>query len=241
MTFRRWAAVALASLAGLLFGIVPSGAQGHDQARGLEPAVSRVELGAGWIWNGKADLGRQPAALTPNVGGSAYALFEAGASFGTPLGGAVRVGYRVRPWLVAGLIAEASRGDVQVRIDGDREGAAAVRFAGESFSQVKAGGRVDVVWPRPRFAGGRVTPHASLFAGVLRQWHQGNVLIDTGRVYEGGAGVRIALARRPASRLSRIGVLAEVRVSRVSGGFHWGRELRTAPAATMEFYTGWGR
>jgi hypothetical protein len=206
-----------------------------------ETGLARVEIAAGVNRGGAADLGSTAARLTSNPGGPAFVLFETDATYSSPLGGQLRFGYRLAPWLVAGVSASLARGDVTVSVRSDAEGAAPLSFAGESLSQGQVEGRVDLLLTRFRFWDARVTPHVSISGGVFRHWHEGNVLIESGEVFQAGAGVRYALVSRPASRLSRLGILAEVRMTRVHGGFHWGRETRTVPAVSVEFYTGWGR
>jgi hypothetical protein len=181
--------------------------------------------------------------LTPNVSGTAYALFNANATYSSPVGADLRLSYRVTSWLLLGIAGGVSKGDVTVSVSGDTEGGASASFAGESLGQSQIEGRADVVVPRWSFWRDRLTPYAMFSAGVLRHWHGDNALIESGSVIQGGGGLRYGLFTRagPKVRTFRMGAAAEVRVTRVSGGFHWGREHRTTPSARLELFAGWGR
>jgi hypothetical protein len=220
---------------------------GWAASAGAQPAPApdggprRFEVGVGWLWTGESDLGTRSATLTPNLGGAPVVLFESSATSAAPLGGQLRVSYRVARWLLVGVTGDMARGDVTVRISGDFEGAPAATFTGEPLGQASVSARVDVLMPRLRGWGLRVTPHVAATAGVMRQWHDGQVLIEHGQIYSGGAGVRVARLGKAGATPSRFGLLAEVRVTAVHGGFHWGETSRTAPTAVVECFAGWGR
>ncbi len=203
----------------------------------------RVELAVAGVWAGSADLGNASAALTPNLNGSAYALFDASATYESPLGGEARISIRLWPWLLVGVTGSWLSGDVAVRLAGETEGGTPTAFTGEVLGQGQLEGRADVLLTRWRFWGRRATPYVTASAGALRQWHEGRVHVDTGTIVQGGAGLRYGWLTRagPKVRTFRVGAAAEVRVSRVGGGFHWGREPRTMPSARLECFVGFGR
>jgi hypothetical protein len=131
-------------------------------------------------------------------------------------------------------------GDVHVSLSGDAEGASAVTFVGERLGQTQFEGRVDVMARRLRFWHARALPYVTASAGLLWQWHEGRVLIETGQVYQIGGGIRVSVLHHPASRLSHVGIASELRVAHVRKGFHWGREGRTLPVLHVGVFTGWG-
>jgi hypothetical protein len=205
--------------------------------------AGRLEVAVAGVWAGDADLGSADASLTPNLNGSAYTLFEAGATYASPKGGEVRVSYRVAPWLLVGVTGALASGDVKVRVSADVEGGTPGSFAGEPLGQSLVEGRADVLMTRWRFWKARATPYLTVSGGGLRQWHDGNLHVDTGTIIQGGAGLRYGVftRARPRAHTVRVGAAAELRVARVSGGFHWGREQRTMPSARLECFMGWGR
>jgi hypothetical protein len=145
------------------------------------------------------------------------------------------------PWAVASLSGAVLVGDVRVSLGHDAEGARAISFAGERLGHTQIEGRVDVLATRLRFWRARALPYVTASAGALWQWHEDNVLIQTGQSFQLGGGVRVSLAHRPTSRLSRVGIAGELRVAHVRNGFHWGRDARTLPMIHVGVYTGWGR
>jgi hypothetical protein len=228
-----------AVLAAVMCAAAPVAAQTPTPAPDV--AASRFELAAGLTRGGSVDLGESAANLTPNPSGVPFVLFDASAQFQSPLGGEARLGYRVVPWLVASLSGALLVGDVQVSLSHDAEAAPAMSFAGERLGHTQLEGRVDLLATRLRFWNTRALPYLTASAGALWQWHEDNVLVETGQVFELGGGVRFSLARRPASRLSRVGIAGELRIAHVRHGFHWGRDGRTSPMVHVGVYTGWGR
>lgn len=232
----------------IVAGAIVTGAAAHAAGQAAVSTAApggagRIEVAIAGVWAGSADLGSASATLTPNLNGSAYALFDARAKYASPVGGEVRVSGRLASWLLVGVTGTLSSGDVTVRISGDAEGGTPTSFAGEVLGQSQIEGRADLLLTRWRFWRARATPYLMVSAGAIRQWHEGRVHVDTGTVVQGGAGVRYGFftRARPKARTVRLGVAAEVRVTRVGGGFHWGREQRTMPSARLECFMGWGR
>jgi hypothetical protein len=201
----------------------------------------RLEVGAAVRWTSASSLGGAAAALTPNAGQPPYTLFDVSGDLGAHAGAEVRVGYRVLGGLRLSADASLARPSVEVRIRSDAEGAPDRSFAGESLLQWTLGGRADCDMHRLRFMSGRAVPFVSARAGMLWQSHEGRVSTDSGWYAEAGGGVAFTLRTHPSSRLSRVGIAADLRVSHVGGGFNWGQDARTMPSFGVGVTTGWGR
>jgi hypothetical protein len=214
---------------------------GAAQVSAQDGPAGRIEVAAAVTWSGTAELGGGAAAMTPNLGGAAFNLFSVSATYASPVGADARLAYRVKPWLLVGVSGALAWGDVRVQVAGDAESGPVPEFAGEPLGQALIEGRVDVLITRLRAWHGRLVPYGTVSGGMLRHWHDGNVIIETGSVLQAGAGVRYRLVHRPTRFLSRAGLSAEVRMTRSSGGFNWGRAHRTVPSARLELFTGWGR
>lgn len=143
---------------------------------------------------GGADLGDTRAdVLTNQVPTSGTtALFSTSTSLGAATTVEGRVGVRLtRAWVVeAGL--SYGRPELRVDISGDVEAAGPVT-AVSSLSQYIVDGALQYRWP-----GRRVTPFVMGGGGYLRQLDEPRTTADTGAVFYGGGGVRVALA--PGSR-----------------------------------------
>ena len=97
-----------------------------------------------------------------------------------------------------GVTGALSSGDVTVRVSGDAEGGTPTSFAGEALGQSQIEGRADrPADPRGASGGRAPTPYLTVSAGALRQWHEGNVHVETGHVVQGGAGLRYGCLTRP--------------------------------------------
>jgi hypothetical protein len=211
-------------------------AQSATPARG-----GHVDVAGSALWVASSPLGGGAASLTPNTGLAPLTLFTATAKTGRVFGGDLRIGYRFGSGLVLSAVAGVSRVPIVVGISGDTEGAADSAFTGETMLQWTMEGRAEMAIRRLAFLHGRARPHVAASAGVLRQWHEGRVAIEAGRIFQVGGGVAYAFAQRPQALLSRWSLVAEVRAAHVRGGFNWGRAARTSPAFSLGISTTWGR
>jgi hypothetical protein len=192
-------------------------------------------------WEAGSSLGSADATLTSGSGQPTYTWFGASADLGAHAAADIRVGYRVAGGLRLSIEAGVARPVVNVRIQGDVEGAADQSFPGETLLQWTLGARADYDLGRLRFASGRATPFVSGGAGVLWQVHEGRASKETGRSYQAGGGVTVVIRARPSSRLSMVALAADLRVSCVTGGVNWGRDARAVPSFGAGLTTRWGR
>ena len=154
------------------------------------PAVrrDRFEASFGGLWIGGAALGSTQADLrSNNVTPTPFRLFTAETEARSAPGLDARVGY----WLTPSLLAEAgfvrARPELSTAISADAEGAAALTVA-ERIDQYFID--ANVVWLLDSFRFGGTVPFVSGGAGYLRQLHEGRTLVETGQVYQVGAGIR---------------------------------------------------
>lgn len=209
-----------------------------------QPAAAlsgRLEVAAAVGWTAASHLGSAAATLTTSAGEPRYTLFNVSGNLDAHAGLELRLGYLVSGGWRLSAEAGVAQPRVRVRIQGDAEGAPDRSFAGESLLQWTIGGRADYDLRRLRFLSGRAVPFASAGAGLVWQSHEGRVSTETGWYVEAGGGVTFIVRTSPSSRLSRVGIAADLRVSRVAGGFTWNREARTTPSVGVAITTGWGR
>ncbi|MCX6550879.1 MAG: hypothetical protein NTY02_07720 [Acidobacteria bacterium] len=219
----------------LLAAAAPAAAQSASETGG------RLDIGGSVSWTASAPLGSASASLTPNLGQPAYTLFTASAEAGRVFGGDVRVGYRPWPAVAISASTGVAHVPVNVSIAGDAESPANTAFTGEILLQWSLEGRLDCEVRGLRFAHGRARPFVLASAGVIRQWHEDHVTHESGRIYQAGGGIAWTLADRPRSLVSRWSLVAEIRVARITGGYHWGTAARTSPAFGAGVVTAWGR
>jgi hypothetical protein len=171
-----------AALAAALIALMPAaaGAQG-----------GRVQVGLGVARMGSVSLGSTAATLTGN-GGPPLTLFSVETGIDSAVGGAVTLGVRVWPAVDVEVRGSYGRPELTARTSGDAEGAEPAEV-GDRLREFTVAGLV-VVCP----AAWRVGPRAGLFAaggvGFLRHLHEGEGLVEDGRVYLAGGGVMVRLA-----------------------------------------------
>jgi hypothetical protein len=188
-----------------------------------------------------SSLGQSTASLTPGFGQDLYPLFSAAGTLDAHAGAEAGLGYRVSRsfrLLLAGTVAWPV---VAVRVEGDAEGAPALEFEGESLVQWSVGGRAEYDLVGLRFAAGRAVPFLTAGFSLLWQAHEGWTGTESGRVLEAGGGLTYVVRSNPASRVSRVAIAADVRLTRVTGGITWNGSARTAPALAVGVATAWGR
>ena len=173
-------------------------------ATGPEPG--RVELGIGRTWIGRETVGSGDATETTSSGG-ALSLFSTSTELAAGSGFEGRVGIK----LTRAFELEASGAyavlHLRTQISGDFENAVSVT-ATETVQQFTVGGGLLWYVRHHQAQPARVAPFLMAGGGYLRELHEGSVLVETGRFYAVGGGVKFLFGwredpperRRPAHR-----------------------------------------
>jgi hypothetical protein len=196
-------------------------------AQPASPQPGRVEVSAGSLWIGRQVLGSTSANETTGTGGT-LALFQASTELASLSGLEGRISVRV--WRGVEAEVEASYGKPQLKISiaNDTENAAQVT-AVETIQQITVG--AGVVWSVPyRPWRGRLMPFVTAAAGYLRDVHEAQTLIDTGRYYQVGGGVKVLLVSRSRSFFKGLGVRADARAMVRSKGVAFDAAGHASPA-----------
>ena len=168
----------------------------------------RVEAAFGGLWFGRQPLGTADATETTPSGG-ALKIFATSSELAAVFGFEARIAIRLLPSLEAEVQGSYSEPQLKVAIGGDSEGAAGVT-AVEKVQQFTIGG--GAVWYVPaRVLGSRVVPFVTGGVGQLRQMHQDRVLLETGRYFQVGGGVKGFLVSRSRGFINAVGVRVDVR------------------------------
>jgi hypothetical protein len=223
-TLIPFAAVLSVLCAGSAEAQTPQGAEG-----------GAFEVSAGWTWSGGTSLGTRDATLTGG-GGERFVLFSTTSKLASASGAEVRLGRRVARLVHAEVSASYAAPALHTDISGDSEGAAATT-ASESIQQVVIEGTAIVLLPRRR-AAGRMRPFVSSGAGYVRRLHAGRTLVQTGRTYHVGGGVKAPFLSRDAgeSWLTQMGVRIELRAVARTRGVALDRRAHVTPAVTASLY-----
>jgi hypothetical protein len=196
----------------------------------VEPG--HVEVAIGPLWVGRQALGSSDATETTGTGGSLI-LFSTSTELSSASGLEGRVGVKLSRAFEAEASGTYATPQLRTQIGNDVEGAAAVT-ATEVIQQFTVG--AGVVWyVRPGRSASRLAPFATAGAGYLRQLHESGTLVETGRFYQFGGGVKYLLVSRPGSHLKGIGARIDVRaVVRQQGvAFDDGRHILPAVGASL--------
>jgi len=152
------------------------------------PQAHHVQIMAGLLWIGGANLGSRDANLRSNAPGSlppSFILFNAATEMKAAPGFEVRGGFAITPtWAIeAGGSYATPKMVSTISQDPERAGTVTVSQQTEHFA-FDAG----VLWRTPIHLGGRFRPYVTTGAGYLRELHEDRVLLATGQRYFVGAG-----------------------------------------------------
>ena len=117
-----------------------------------------------------------------------------------------------------------ARPKISTRLTGDAESAPDVT-ATETLTRLIVDGSVLLHFSGASFAGGKGVPFVFGGGGYLRDAHEKNEVIETGNEYHFGGGVHFWFGQGK----HRVGVRADVGVSRRSGGADGSDTSRTVP------------
>lgn len=201
---------------------------------GPAPLPGRFEVSAGPVWGGAAAFGTSDASLT-GPAGDRYRLFSTSSQLTRATGAGIRFGGRVTRLAEAELVASYATPHLSTSIGSDAENAASI-IASERVTQFSVGGAGVVHLPFLRL-GRRILPFATAGAGYLRELHEGATLVQTGRTYHVGAGLKMPLSGITSGRWTeRMGVRAEVSAMVRSGGIALDGRAHTAPVVSAFFF-----
>jgi hypothetical protein len=199
-------------------------------AEAVEPG--HVELAIGPLWVGRQALGSSDATEFTGGGGS-LTLFGTSTELSSASAFEGRVGVKLSRRFEAEASGTYATPRLRTQISNDFEGAAAVT-ATEVIHQFTIG--AGVIWyVRPARSASRLAPFATAGAGYLRQLHESGTLVETGRFYQFGGGVKYLFVSRPGSHLKGIGARIDVRaVVRQQGvAFDAGRHVSPAVGVSL--------
>jgi hypothetical protein len=144
---------------------------------------------------------------------------------------------RIGFWLTRDLAVEGgfvyARPPLDTRITADAEGAPALTVS-EDFDQYFVD--ANVVWLVNRFRFWELVPFVSGGAGYLRQLHEGRTLVETGQVYNVGAGLRHWFRMTDRGWIRGMGVRLEGRAYVLVDGVQLEDRPRTHGAFSGSFF-----
>jgi hypothetical protein len=204
----RSPAAVSAVIAGAALLLCAGDAHGQASAEGLRSGSIEVDIGV--VWQGGVPLGSVSAPLTPNqTSGGSFDLFDTSSRIVEAPGFEARLGYHLTRTLEIEGGLRYSRPQIETEITGDFEDASEVTAA-TMFSQYIID--VSAVVHLNRLRIGRVgTPFVFGGGGYLRELHDGRELIETGQVYQGGAGVKFLISRSTTGLIRALGLRADGR------------------------------
>ena len=198
----------------------------------------RPVLSVAGAWTGPHDLGRVDAQTRRATVGTATPLAFTLFTTESTLGGAPSAELALtmpvtRRWAVT-VRGAAARPTLTTTIASDAEGAPRVD-ATDQVSDYTVD--VSLAYQLPRLGGRRARPYLVAGGGYLRQLHEDNVLVETGRTWHGGAGMRVWM--RGGDRRTRgVGLTGEVRWAWRSGGIAFTSGARAMSAAALGVFVG---
>jgi hypothetical protein len=193
-----------------------------------------LELSAGTAWVGKAAVGTRDATLTGSSG-DRFRLFSTSSELGGATGFNVRLGRHVTSIIEAEVSASYAAPVLTTTITGDAEAASATAVS-ESITQftIEGGALVDLMRGPPR---SWVLPFVAVGGGYLRQLHEGDTLVQAGKVFYAGGGARIPLVSRGADkRLTQLGVRVDLRALLRSGGVMLDGKSHISPVLSASLF-----
>lgn len=193
---------------------------------------SRLELSAGVLWIGQQPLGDTTITETTSTG-APRTLFTTSGELAAAPGFAGRVGVRLTRSLVAEAEASYIKPQLRIALGNDVEGAASTTAA-ETVEQFTIGG--GALWYLPGARTRRVAPFATAGGGYLRQLHEQETFVETGRYVRFGGGASILLVTGRHWHSKGIGARVEAGAVIRSRGVRFDGGSTTSPAAGVSAF-----
>ena len=196
----------------LLLVIVPGWAAAQSASR-----LHRIEVagGAGVLMG--AALGSQNADLRTATTGQPYRLFSSSTRMSAAPILDLRLGFPLQGRYAVEAHTAFGHPEIRSAVSSDAEHAPDL-IAVERLDQYVFDGGLVVGLDRWRVAG--LHPFVTAGGGYVRQLHEGLVVIEDGRVFFAGGGVKHTIHARPRGLIRGIGARADARLNWLSGGIH---------------------
>lgn len=194
------------------------------------PHRGSVEISGGVVSFGGFDLGTRDAEETRNIntGAGPFALFASDSRVDAAPGAQIRVGVYLSRAISLEAGVQYGRPVFSSRLSSDAEAAPDIT-ADETMTRYLVDGSLLLHLTRLSFAGGRGVPFLAGGGGYLRELHDLNEYVETGREYHATAGLNLWFGQGA----SRFGLRADVGASIRSGGMDFRSGRRTVPTAGL--------
>ena len=193
----------------------------------------RFEFAAGGLWAAPVSAGAADATETA-PDGTRFRLFASESSTASTIGLEGRVGVRLTPVLQLDGSVSYAAPELRTRITSDVEGIPDVTVS-ETSNQWTIEGALVAHLVRWR-VGPRGVPFLAIGAGYLRQIHEGQTLVEPGRIYQVGGGVKFLLKRSGDGRLKSAGLRLGARAAVRTGGGRLETGIRIAPLVDVSLF-----
>ena len=192
------------------------------------PRRGSIEISGGVVWFGGFDLGARNAEETRNIntGSGPFALFAVDSRVAAAPGARLRAGVYLSSAISVEGGLQYGRPRLSSRLSGDAEQAPDLT-AGETVTRYLVDGSLLFHLTPLAFAGRRAMPFFGAGGCYVRELHDQNELVETGREYHAIAGMQVWFGQRS----PRFGVRADVGASMRSGGTDFRSGRRTVPTA----------
>jgi len=195
--------------------------------------LRRIELAGGVGVFGGAALGSQQADLRTATAGQPYRLFSSSTRMSTAPIFDLRLGVPVAGRYAVEGHAAYGHPEVRTSLSSDAEHAPDLT-AVERLDQYVIDGGLVVSLDEWSIAG--LHPFATIGGGYLRQLHEGLTVIEEGRVFFVGGGVKHTIHTRPRGIMRGIGARADVRLDLLSSGIHIDDNVRRHVSASGSLF-----
>jgi hypothetical protein len=192
------------------------------------PHAGTVEVSGGGTFSGGYDLGSISAEETRNTGTGTgpFVLFTATSRAKPTLGLQARLGVFLAKSAAIEAGIQFARPILSTTLSGDAESAPDVT-ATETLTRLVVDGSLVLHLSGLSFAGGKGVPFVQGGGGYIRELHEKNEVIETGREYHAGAGLHLWFGQGK----HRLGLRTEAGVSVRNGGADVSDTKHTVPTA----------
>jgi hypothetical protein len=211
-------------LLAMVLSAVPASAQ---------PGNGRIEIGGGVRWVGGIPFDRVSATET-TPGGGRLTLFNSDTKLDAMPGVEARAGVRLTSIFEAETAFSYGSTNLDARITSDVEGIPDVTVRIPIRQYTIEGG---IIAQLARWRAGRFAPFASAGAAYLRQLYDGRTIVESGRSYYAGGGVRYSLTSG-GGRVKVSGIRADVRATFPNGGVALDKEMHVVPSLSASVFVG---